>query len=70
LKSGALSRILQQILAQDPIAPVLSELHYTAIDRRLLYILQTIKSCVKKRGAAKVLVDDSYSSQFHDINNS
>ncbi|XP_077474677.1 extracellular serine/threonine protein kinase FAM20C-like [Stigmatopora argus] len=46
-----LSDVMRQSLAQDPlaaVAPLLSEAHLSALDRRLATILQTVETCEKQ----------------------
>ena len=56
-----LSEVLREILAGDPIAPVLNELHYNAMDRRVDKILEVVQGCISTYGEDEVLVDDGYS---------
>ena len=58
LRGGVLSAVLRHVLARDPIAPVLWEPYYDALDRRLEQALQHIEKCIKDRGAPYVLVQD------------
>ena len=44
LKNGVLSEVLRDILAGDPINPVLHEPHYAAMDRRLAKHLKLYKT--------------------------
>ncbi|KAI0219918.1 hypothetical protein LSAT2_028553, partial [Lamellibrachia satsuma] len=48
LSNGTLSRILRHLLAYDPIAPVINELHFAAIDRRLGHVIEMIQDCIAK----------------------
>ena len=59
VQDGILSEVLKSTLSQDPIAPVITDLHLQAIDRRLKYILDVIKDCIQKSGTEKVLLSDS-----------
>ena len=59
VQDGILSEVLKTTLSQDPIAPVITDLHLQAIDRRLKYILDVIKDCIQKSGTEKVLLSDS-----------
>lgn len=56
LKSGVLSRVLRQVLKQDPISPILAEEHYPALDRRVAIVLEKIQTCIDKVPEKKVLV--------------
>lgn len=43
-----LSDVMRESLVQDPladVAPVLSEPHLSALDRRLAYVLQVVQTC-------------------------
>ncbi|XP_077987000.1 glycosaminoglycan xylosylkinase-like [Glandiceps talaboti] len=57
LKSGTLSSLLRQALSHDPVSPVLSELHYESLDRRLRAILTEVDKCFKSKGHNQVLVN-------------
>lgn len=46
--SKRLSQALREAMVNDPIAPILWEPHFTAIDRRVVIILSGIRECVKK----------------------
>ena len=62
LKGGVLSSVLRHILSHDPLAPVLIEPHYSALDRRLKAVIQTIEKCIARFGVTYVLQsDESYS---------
>ncbi len=56
-----MSEVLREILAGDPIAPILTELHYNAMDRRIDKILEVVQGCISTYGEDEVLVDDGYS---------
>lgn len=45
-----LSQALEEVLANDPIAPVLWKPHLTALDRRVAIILNEIRKCAQKNG--------------------
>uniref|UniRef100_A0A3Q3GFU5 Extracellular serine/threonine protein kinase FAM20C-like n=1 Tax=Kryptolebias marmoratus TaxID=37003 RepID=A0A3Q3GFU5_KRYMA len=54
-----LSDVLRESLAQDPlaaVAPLLSETHLSALDRRLAAVLREVQTCQEKHG--DVLYDD------------
>lgn len=57
LRHGVLSRVLRNVLRQDPIAPILTEEHYQALDRRLEIVLEKIQTCLdnspQNRGLVK-----------------
>lgn len=42
-----LSKLMEEAMANDPIAPVLWEPHLTALDRRVVIILSEIRNCLK-----------------------
>ncbi|XP_042227302.1 glycosaminoglycan xylosylkinase-like isoform X2 [Homarus americanus] len=50
LSGGGLSRALQELLAQDPIFPVLTKPHLLALDRRVLHVLAALSMCKEQRG--------------------
>lgn len=43
-----LSDSLREVIAKDPIAPILWEPHFAALDRRIVIILEAIRECIKK----------------------
>lgn len=53
---GILSEVLEDVLSVDPIAPVITDLHLQAMDRRLKIILNTIKLCIAKFNVDKVII--------------
>ena len=61
LRNGVLSEVMRTILAKDPLAPVLIEPYYEAMDRRLVHVLDIIDSCVEKNGPEFVLISDQFS---------
>ncbi|XP_071507967.1 glycosaminoglycan xylosylkinase-like [Diadema antillarum] len=56
-KDGRLSHVMSQVLQHDPIAPVLTNWHLEALDRRLNDIIDTVHNCFTKHGEDVVLVD-------------
>lgn len=56
LKNGVLSKVLRQVLKQDPISPILAEQHYPALDRRVTIVLEKIQTCIDKVPGKTVLV--------------
>lgn len=42
-----LSRALERSMEQDPIAPVLWQPHYSALDRRIAIILDGLRKCIQ-----------------------
>ena len=61
MAGGVLSRVLRHVIDYDPIAPLLFEAYYEAIDRRLAIVLHTIDSLIRSLTVDKVLLDDGYS---------
>lgn len=59
LQDGILSEVLKSVLSQDPISPIITDLHLQAVDRRLKYVIAVIKDCVQKMGSQNVLLHDS-----------
>ncbi|XP_053160076.1 pseudokinase FAM20A isoform X1 [Hemicordylus capensis] len=52
-----LSDIMRESLLQDRLAPVLTEPHLLALDRRLQIILMTVEKCIEANGEAVVVFD-------------
>ena len=48
LSGGGLSDALATLLAQDPISPVLSKPHLSALDRRVHHVLAIVSMCEEK----------------------
>jgi glycosaminoglycan xylosylkinase len=61
MAGGILSRVLREVVAEDPIAPLLSDPHYEAIDRRLAIVLHTVDQLIRSSSAEQVLISDGYS---------
>ena len=57
-KKTPLSELLRKATEEDPVAPVLSDPHFRAIDRRMKIAIDTIKKCIKSHGEAGVLVSE------------
>lgn len=57
-KNTPLSELLRKATEEDPVAPVLSDPHFRAIDRRMKIAIDTIKKCIKSHGEAGVLVSE------------
>lgn len=49
-RDGKLSETMRAVLSHDAIAPVLSDLHLEALDRRLTDIFDAVNSCVSGHG--------------------
>ena len=58
VQDGILGEVLKSVLDQDPISPVLTDLHIQAIDRRLKYVLEVVQDCIQKLGTERVLLCD------------
>ena len=59
LQDGILGEVLKSVLSQDPVAPILTDLHLEAMDRRLKYVIGVIKDCIGKMGSQNVLFNGS-----------
>ncbi len=46
--SKKLSDLMRESLAKDPVAPVLWEPHYAAMDRRVKITLEVVRSCIER----------------------
>ncbi|NWW63918.1 FA20A Pseudokinase, partial [Ifrita kowaldi] len=58
-----LSDVMRESLLQDPLAPVLTEPHLLALDRRLQLILEAVGKCIDTFGEATVVADDTAQPQ-------
>ncbi|NWZ73649.1 FA20A Pseudokinase, partial [Acrocephalus arundinaceus] len=58
-----LSDVMRESLLQDPLAPVLTEPHLLALDRRLQLILDTVGRCIDTFGEAAVVANDTALTQ-------
>lgn len=54
-----LSDMMRESLLQDRLAPVLTEPHLLALDRRLQLILKAVRKCIDTYGEAKVVANDT-----------
>ncbi|NXU13761.1 FA20A Pseudokinase, partial [Pardalotus punctatus] len=54
-----LSDVMRESLLQDPLAPVLTEPHLLALDRRLQLILDAVGKCIDTFGEATVVANDT-----------
>lgn len=54
-----LSEIMRRSLKSDPVYPVLTDAHLSALDRRLRVVLEVIRECVADRTADEVVVWDA-----------
>ena len=57
LQDGVLSEVLRQLLKQDPIHPVLDEIHYPGLDRRLSQVIRVVENCMKQTKDRQVIID-------------
>lgn len=53
---------MKESMAHDPLAPILWEPHYTALDRRVQIILMTVRDCISRTGSADsvIIADFNY----------
>ena len=60
LTDGRLGRLLKNSLSSDPVSrpPLLEDGHFTAIDRRLTYVIALVKNCVKLNNGKNILIYD------------
>jgi len=58
LSGDIIGQILYNVLADEPLRPVLTSHHYTAVDRRLAKVLQVITECQSASNQAEVVIDD------------
>ncbi|KAL1780215.1 pseudokinase FAM20A [Sigmodon hispidus] len=52
-----LSDVMRESLLEDQLAPVLTEPHLLALDRRLQIILKTVEDCIEAHGERRVIAD-------------
>lgn len=50
---------MRSSLSRDPLAPILTEKHLFALDRRIAIILDTIRECTQERNSNKVIFFDT-----------
>ncbi|XP_071987754.1 pseudokinase FAM20A isoform X2 [Engystomops pustulosus] len=53
-----LSDVMRESLGVDPLAPILTEPHLLALDRRLKKVLEVVQQCVRSHGEEAVLIKD------------
>ena len=51
---------MRQSMARDKLAPLLTEPHLRALDRRLNIVLQAVYNCTTKLNANDVIIDDGF----------
>ncbi|XP_071620586.1 pseudokinase FAM20A isoform X2 [Heliangelus exortis] len=61
-----LSDVMRESLLQDPLAPVLTEPHLLALDRRLQLILKAVRKCIDTYGEARVVANDTMEAPASD----
>ncbi|XP_077595801.1 pseudokinase FAM20A [Stigmatopora nigra] len=52
------SDMMRESLLRDPLRPILTEVHLSALDRRLLKVLRVVQRCTRKLGERRVVADD------------
>lgn len=52
-----MSDALREALSKDPIAPILWDPYYEAIDRRIEGILYEIRKCIEKHSIEDVIIN-------------
>ena len=55
-----LAERMRQSMARDKLAPILTESHLRALDRRLRVVLEVIYNCTMKLKVRDVIVDDGF----------
>lgn len=58
LSNGVLSAAMERLMKDDPLNPVLTKLHLTAMDRRLRFVLSSVHRCIERNGHSNVLIGD------------
>ena len=58
VRGGVLGRVLEAVLLDDPIAPVLTAGHLQAVSRRADTALRAVDKCIQDRGLQAVIVQD------------
>ncbi|XP_062918676.1 extracellular serine/threonine protein kinase FAM20C-like [Mobula hypostoma] len=53
-----LSDVMRESLRSDRLSPILTEPHLSALNRRLLTVLETARSCIRQQGELSVVVND------------
>ena len=53
-----LSDVLKESMSTEPLAPILTQKHFDAIDRRLKIVVKQVNECIKKHGEKNVVVAD------------
>lgn len=56
LGNGVLSAAMERLMKNDPLNPVLTKLHLTAMDRRLRFVLSSVHRCIERNGHSNVLI--------------
>lgn len=50
-----LSKILRKSMSLDPIAPILTDAHLEALDRRVCIILNSLRDCIHNNPVQRVI---------------
>ncbi|CAD5116676.1 DgyrCDS5542 [Dimorphilus gyrociliatus] len=58
LTDGVLSEVLKTVMELEPLAPVLTQPHLLALDRRLKVVMDKAHWCMKQYGEMNILVDE------------
>lgn len=53
-----LSDVMRESLDADPLRPILTEPHLSALDRRLQKVLRAVQRCVRRLGEDEVITKD------------
>lgn len=53
-----LSDVMRESLGTDPLQPILTEPHLSALDRRLQKVLRVVQRCVRRLGEDEVITQD------------
>jgi len=51
----SITDLMKKSLSHDPVNPVLSEAHFTALDRRVKIILQSVRDCISQKPAEDII---------------
>lgn len=57
-ENGVLVDVLQGVMSFEPIFPVISKLHVSAIDRRLGVVIETVEQCIARYNQQYVIIPD------------
>lgn len=51
---------MSQSLSVDPVAPILTQAHLVALDRRLAIVLEQVRECTSRRPFQDVIIADGF----------